>query len=136
LEGTLESTTGLEEPLPGIFAPSIILPAQYYWALQNRNCLDAERKLMFAVLADGIQCYLKNMGASSRSRRILFYEVLDWMKSGCDNGPFSFDLLCHEFGMEGSRVRSVLERRQALAQAAKGRTVTVPGITAGAPQVA
>ena len=47
---------------------------------------------MFAVLEDGVRCYLKNMDARSRRQRILFYEVLDRMKSGCDNGPFSFEL--------------------------------------------
>jgi hypothetical protein len=80
-------------------------------SLRNRNYLDGERKLMFAVLEDGVQCYLKNMDARSRRQRILFFEVRDWMKAGRNNGPFSFELLCQEFGTEGSRVRNALESK-------------------------
>jgi hypothetical protein len=112
----VESTEGLDETLPGVFAPAIILPTQYYWTLRHRTCLEGERKLMFAVLEDGVQCYLKNRDAKSRRRRVLFFEVRDWMKAGGNNGPFSFELLCQEFGMESSRVRSALEGRLALAR--------------------
>ena len=78
---------------------------------------------MFAVLEDGVRCYLKNIDARSRRRRILFFEVLDWMKPDADNGPFSFELLCQEFGMEGSRVRNALKGRLAPAPAPNGRTM-------------
>jgi hypothetical protein len=119
----VESTEGVDETLPGAFAPAVILPTQY-WALRHRTSLDGERKLMFAVLEDGVRCYLKNMDARSRRGRILFYEVRDWMQTEGNKGPFSFELLCQEFGMDSSRVRNALEgrRRLALAQAAKART--------------
>jgi len=119
----VESTEVLEETLPGVFTSAIILPSQYYWALGHRTCLDGERKLMFAVLEDGVRCYLKNMDANSRRRRILFFEVRDWMKAEASKGPFSFELLCQEFGMDGARVRNALEGLRALAQGAKGRTL-------------
>jgi hypothetical protein len=119
----VESTEGVDETLPGVFAPRIILPTQY-WALRRRTGLDGERKLMFAVLEDGVRCYLKNMDARSRHRRSLFFEVRAWMEAEGNNGPFSFELLCQEFGMDSSRVRNALEgrRRLALAQAAKAST--------------
>jgi len=85
--------------------------------------LEGERKLMFAVLEDGVRCYLKNMDTRSRRRRSLFFEVRDWMEAEDNDGPFAFELLCHEFGLESSRVRKALERRLVLAQAARGRTV-------------
>jgi hypothetical protein len=119
----VESTEGVDETLPGVFAPAIILPAQYYWALRHRTSLEGERKLMFAVLEDGVRCYLKNMVARSRHRRILFFEVRDWMEAQYSNGPFSFESLCQEFGMDGAQVRDALERRFALARESKGRTV-------------
>lgn len=108
----MESTEGLNESLPVAFAPAIILPAQYYQAFRHGSCLDGERRLMFAVLEDGIECYLKNMDAKSRHRRILFFQVRNWMEADDADGPFSFELLCQEFGMEGSRVRNALERRR------------------------
>ncbi len=126
----MESTEVLDETLPGALAPAIVLPTQY-WALRNRTCLDGERKLMFAVLEDGVRCYLKNMDARSRQGRILFFEVRAWMEAEGSNGPFSFELLCQEFGMESSRVRNMLKKRLALAQAAKARTT--PAMRAGSP---
>ena len=128
----MENTQGLEESLSSVFAPAIILPTQY-WALKRGIALDGERKLMFAVLEDGIRCYLKNMNAKSRRQRILFFEVLDWMKGKDQYGPFSFDLLCEEFGMEGSRVRNALETRLGRAQAAKQRAV--PAMRASSPNL-
>ncbi len=118
----MERTQVLEETLPGVFASAIILPSQYYSALGHRTCLEGERKLMFAVLEDGVRCYLKNMDAKSRRRRILFFEVWDWMKAEANQGPFSFELLCEEFGMDGTRVRNALEGLRSLAQGAKSRT--------------
>lgn len=117
----MESAEGVDESLSGTFAPAIILPAQYFSALRHRTGLDGERRLRLAVLEDGIECYLKNMNAKSRLRRILFFQVRDWMKADYGDGPFSFDLLCQEFGMDGSHVRNALERRRATA---KGRTLT------------
>lgn len=119
----MESTQGLDETVAGACTPAIILPARYYWALRHRTWLDGERKLMLAVLDDGVQCYLKNIGARSRHRRILFFEVRAWMKSKHNHGPFSFELLCQEFGIESARVRNALETRLALAQLAKRKTV-------------
>jgi hypothetical protein len=72
---------------------------------------------MFAVLEDGVRCYLKNMEARSRRARILFLEVRDWIRADTNKGPFSFDLLCQEFGMDGAQVRNALERRFAVGQA-------------------
>jgi hypothetical protein len=73
------------------------------------------------VLEDGIECFLKNMRRESRLRRILFFQVRDRMKADYGDEPFSFDLLCQEFGMNSSRVRNALEGRRATA---KGRTLT------------
>jgi hypothetical protein len=119
----VESTEGLDETPPGAFAPAIILPSQNR-ALSSRTCLDGERKLMFAVLEDAIRCYLKNVDARSRRGRILFFEVRAWMEGQDNNGPFSFELLCQEFGMNSSQVRNALEERLAVAQAMKGSTLT------------
>jgi len=120
----VESTEVLYETVSGVFAPAIILPTQYYWAC-HRAFWDGERKLMFAVLEDGVRCYLKNMDASSRRGRILFFEARDWMNAESNHGPFSFELLCQEFGMDGGQVRDALERRRAVARAAKGRNLEV-----------
>jgi hypothetical protein len=129
----VESTEVLDEILPGAFAAAIILPSQYYWALRHRTSLDGERKLMFAVLEEGVRCYLKNMDARSPRKRSLFFEVREWIQAEDNDGPFSFELLCQEFGLESSRMRNALEGRHTLAQAAKGRTA--PATPASSPAV-
>jgi hypothetical protein len=126
----MESTEGAAENLPLAFAPAVILPAQYYWALRHRTLLDGERKLMFAVLQNGLQCFLRNMGAKSRVRRSLFFEAWAWMKAKDGNGPFSFDLLCEEFGMQSSQVCKTLERI-ALAQGETHSAQNQANITPG-----
>lgn len=120
----MENMEVLDETLPGAFRPAVILPSQYYWLLRHRSGLEGERKLMFAVLEDAVRCYLKNMDTQSR-RRNLFFEVRDWMEADDNDGPFAFELLCHEFGMESSRLRKALETSLVLAQAAKGRTMAL-----------
>ena len=82
----MESAQGVDERLSGTFAPAIILPAQYFSALRHPTSLDGERKLRLAVLEDGIECYLRNMNAKSRLRRILFFQVRDWMKADYGDG--------------------------------------------------
>jgi hypothetical protein len=113
----VEGTDSLEKRLPTLFASDVALPVQYHWALRHRCGLEGERKLMFAVLEDGVRCYLRNMEARSPQARILFLEVRDWITAETNNGPFSFDLLCQEFGMDGAQVRNALEERFALEQA-------------------
>jgi hypothetical protein len=76
---------------------------------------------MLAVLEDGVRCYLKNMHAVSPRKRNLFFEVREWIHAKDNDGPFSFELLRQEFGLDSSRVRNALEGRHTVAQAAKRR---------------
>ena len=61
--------------------PDILLPAQYNELRRRSHELQGELKLMFAVLEDAIHCYLHHMNAKTRQRKILFYEVREWMNS-------------------------------------------------------
>jgi hypothetical protein len=66
---------------------------------------------MFAVLEDAIDCYLKNMTAKSRHRRILFYEVQNWMNARNRAGLFSYETLCEGLEIDPVALRAALERR-------------------------
>jgi hypothetical protein len=106
---------GIEAPLAK-FEPGGILPSQYYAASMRSNCMQGERKLMFAVLADAVHCYLKGINANSRRQRIRFYEVQDWINSTQENGPFAFAVLCDEFGIDSGAMREALLLRKAFAK--------------------
>ncbi|SRR5712692_5282441 len=108
----MEIIDRLEESLPSKFEPDTLLPTQYYDLLKRRHTLESERRLMFAVLEDAIECYLKYMGARHRKQRILFYEAREWVNARNRKGLFAFESLCETLGIEPSRLRGALEQRR------------------------
>lgn len=109
----MELVERMEELIDG-YSPDILLPEQYNELRRRRHELTGELKLMFAVLEDAIHCYLHYMNAKTRQRRILFYEVRDWMNSNQRQGLFAYDTLCEALGIDGGRLRKMLDlqRRQ------------------------
>ena len=67
--------------------PDTLLPVQYNDLMRRRSALEGEHKLMFAVLEDAVESYLKHMNAKSRQRRLLFCEVQNWMNAKGRFGP-------------------------------------------------
>ena len=102
----------LEEALGQGYEPDILLPEQYNELRRRRHELDGELKLMFAVLEDAIQCYLNNMNAKSRQRRILFYEARYWMQSKNGKGLFAYQTLCEALGIDSDRLSRILEQHR------------------------
>jgi hypothetical protein len=90
------------------FEPDTLLPVQYYGLIRRGNVLEGERKLMFAVLEDAIECFLKNMNAKSLLRRILFYEVQNWMNVRNRAGLFSYETLCETLEIDPDGLRAAL----------------------------
>lgn len=89
-----------------------LLPTQFYELLRRRTILEGERKLMFAVLEDAIQCYLKNMNGRTEQQRILFAEVQRWFDAEEDikgGSVFSFESVCRELGIDPGRLRKRLD---------------------------
>jgi len=66
---------------------------------------------MFAVLEDAVECYLKHMNAKSRRRRLLFYEVQNWIDAKNRVGLFSYNTLCESLGINARGLRAALESR-------------------------
>jgi hypothetical protein len=102
----------LEETLPGRFEPDTLMPAQYYDIMKRRHSLEGEHKLMFAVLEDAVECYLKNMNAKHRKQRILFYEAQNWMSAKNKIGLFAFETLCDALAINPEGLRRALEQRR------------------------
>ena len=105
----MELVERMEEMIEG-FSPDILLPEQYNELRRRRHELRGELKLMFAVLEDAIHCYLNYMNARTRQRRILFYEVREWMNSKNSKGLFAYDTLCEALGIDAGRLRKTLEQ--------------------------
>jgi len=86
----------------------ILLPVQYNELTRRRSGLAGEQKLLFAVLEDAVECYLKHMKAKSRSRRLLFCEVDIWMSAKDGVGLFSYQTLCESLGIDAKALRTAL----------------------------
>ncbi len=91
--------------------PDTLLPVQYYDLMRRRDRLPGAHRLALAVLLDAVESYLKNMNAKSRERRILFYEVQNWMNSKNKVGMFSYETLCETLGLDAKALRRALKNQ-------------------------
>jgi hypothetical protein len=80
-----------------------------YYALQTRNVLDGERALMFAVLVDALDTYVKTRNAKGHRKRAEFNEVDGWIRSRTTSSPFSFENICYSLGLNPDAIRFSLK---------------------------
>jgi hypothetical protein len=80
-----------------------------YYALQTRNVLDGERALMFAVLVDALDTYVKTRNAKGHRKRAEFNEVDGWIRSRATSSPFSFENICDSLGLNPDAIRFSLK---------------------------
>jgi len=94
-----------------LIEPETILPSQYYDRFRGRSILEGERRLMLAVLEDGIMCYQKYAGATRPRYKRLFREAESWLfhDSG-SSWPFSFEAICGFFDFDPGYLRQRLQR--------------------------
>jgi hypothetical protein len=86
-----------------------LLGHQYYEMVGARRVSNGPRTLMFAVLEDGIRCYLSNMNATRPSRRQQFEEAEAWIEDRREVSPFSFETLCNVFEIDADKLRAQLD---------------------------
>jgi hypothetical protein len=101
--------------LPNIFQGSDILPIQYNDMFRRGSSSDAERRLLFALLEDGIRCYLRYRDAERNSpQRLEFIEAANWINSESDDGPFAFVNVCEALGIDPSHLRYGVHKHMGL----------------------
>ncbi|MFQ5666854.1 MAG: hypothetical protein ACE5I7_10535 [Candidatus Binatia bacterium] len=99
-----------EPMLQRLLAANAVLPEQFWSVEGSATERSGEQALMWAVLADGIECYRRNAHAASLQQRSEFLEAEAWIFSTDWDWPFSFVNLCEAFGFDPAAVREVLER--------------------------
>jgi hypothetical protein len=107
-----------------LIEPETILPSQYYDRFRARSILEGERRLMLAVLEDGIMCYQKYAGATRPRSRRLFQEAENWLFHEAESSwPFSFEAICGFFDFDPGYLRRRLRcwREQLLSQPPEAR---------------
>jgi hypothetical protein len=80
-----------------------------YYALRTHNVLDGERALMFAVLVDALDTYVKTRSAKGHRKRAEFNEVEGWIRSRSTGSPFSFENICDSLGLNPDAIRFSLK---------------------------
>jgi len=93
----------------GPFEPDTILATQFFGRLRSSE-RSGERRLMVAVLEEGVLTYLKYAHITDPKGRALFEEAKAWIESS-DNDLMAFETLCHAVGLEPDYIRRGLRAR-------------------------
>lgn len=80
-----------------------------YYAMRTHNVLDGERALMFAVLVDALDTYVKTCNAKGHRKRAEFNEVDSWIRSRTTSSPFAFESICDSLGFNPDAIRCALK---------------------------
>ena len=90
--------------------PDVLASHRYFRVFTARSHSSSERRLMFAVLTDAVECYQKHLDAKSRARCKVFSEAECWIWSKEGSWPFSFECICAALNLHPSYIRDGLMR--------------------------
>ena len=115
----------MEERVSSLFQPDTLLPEQYLDTYRRKLHLEPEKKLMLAILEDGIACFQKYVFAHDGKGKALFREAETWVEDKGGEAVFSFDSVCECLGLDPDYVRRGMRtwKAQALAQPSQTKVV-------------
>jgi len=105
-------TTG--ERYASLFQPDTVMPHQYLETFRRLTQLQPEKRLMLAVLEDGVAVFQKYTTARDGRGKRLFQETEEWILEEPNEGLFSFANVCETFGLDTDCMRQGLMRWKAV----------------------
>ncbi len=103
----------MNEPIDySLDAANPILPSQYNDLIRRRSpTLNAELRLLWAVLESAIGSYLANQACATAKQREAFEEVYGWFHTTPDEGRglFAFPTICELLGIGSGMVLKRLD---------------------------
>jgi hypothetical protein len=127
-----ESSFTADERVSSLFQPDTLLSTQYFENLRRKTLLEPEKRLMLAILEDGIQCYFDNLHAGGGKKRRLFEDAETWIVASDDDWVFSFESVCDALGLNPEYVREGLLRwREKSGNPRRGLNSEAPAKLAG-----
>ena len=113
-----ERPVGLvDERVSTLFVPDTMVPSQYFDRLRDGwHNMSGERRLMLAILEDGIHTFLKFAGASGRMQREQFLEAEAWIEAEDLTWVYAFRSICDHLGLEADQLRRGLRARKVQAE--------------------
>jgi hypothetical protein len=100
----------IEERISSLFHPDTIAAPEYFESLDRRTSQDPSKKLMLAILEDGLKCFLANLSARGGKNKQLFVEAEQWIMAEGSDEIFSFGSICEVLGLNPQYVRRGLVR--------------------------
>jgi hypothetical protein len=98
-----EETTETGGP---VFQPDTVLPSQFFAALRGKSYVEGEKRLMAAVLADAVECYMKHAFAVESKAHQMFLDAEAWIFDGEPRRwLFSFTTICDVLGLEPEYIK-------------------------------
>ncbi len=113
----------------GLFVPDTVLPEQYFDRLRRRHDLSGEQRLMYAILEDAVDIYLKHAGARRPHHRRLFEDAERWVESDARGQLYAFAAICDQLGLDVEYLRAGLRAHKERAR----RDATGDGEQAAVP---
>jgi hypothetical protein len=108
--GNYEPAIMMHDNIASLFQPDTVLAAQYFDNLRRKTLLEPEKKLLLAILEDGIKCFQDNVLAQSGKAKKLFDETEEWVLERDSDWVFSFENICEALGFDPQYVRQGLLR--------------------------
>ncbi len=115
-----------EDRMPAVFQPEVMLPVQFYDALRRKHELEGEKLLMFAVLEDGVETYMKHLNSPTRRGQNRFREAQEWIEREDKQWLFSFDNVCEALDIDPEYMRRGLKRWSSLQREKVDRQQAAP----------
>jgi hypothetical protein len=109
----LETGLTLGERLASLFQPDTLIPEQYLQSFRRLTHLQPEKRLMLAVLEDGVACFQKYLTARDGRGKRIFRETEEWVLEEPSERLFSFANVCETLGLNPDYLRHGLMRWKA-----------------------
>jgi hypothetical protein len=127
-----ESSFTADERVSSLFQPDTLLSTQYFENLRRKTLFEPEKRLMLAILEDGIQCFFDNLHASGGKKKHLFEDAEAWIVASDVDWVFSFESVCDALGLNPEYVRQGLLRwREKSGNTRRGLNSEAPAKLAG-----
>ena len=110
--------------LPGKLRFDPVVGERLYGNQRKHSASSSERDLMFAILADAIDCYWKYSGARDGRSIKLFQDARRWIFTDDEGETFSFVNVCDALSFDPTYIRRGVaqaeQRQREILQASKG----------------
>ena len=86
----------------------ILADYEFSKVYRRKSPCSGEQRLMFAVLADAIECFQRYRDAKTRKLKALYRNAEIWIMSRDHHGPFSFENVCDALSVNAAYLRQGL----------------------------